>query len=58
MVFEEKELDEGVLTGAVSELLADGERLAMMGKNIGGFAVRNTNELIYNGVRKLVDQKK
>lgn len=58
VVFEEKELDEGVLTGAVSELLADGERLAMMGKNIGGFAVRNTNELIYNGVRKLVDQKK
>ena len=58
VVFEEKELEEGVLTGAVSELLADGERLAMMGKNIGGFAVRNTNELIYNGVRKLVDQKK
>ena len=29
-----------------------------MKKNIGGFAVDNTNELIYNGVKELVENKK
>lgn len=57
VVFEEKNLDEGVLAKAVEELLGNDEKLRDMKENIGCFAVENTNELIYKGVRKLVDNK-
>ncbi len=57
VVFEEKNLDEGVLAKAVEELLSNDEKLRDMKENIGCFAVENTNELIYKGVRKLVDNK-
>lgn len=58
VVYEEKNLDEGVLSKAVEELLGNDRKLREMQENIGSFAVENTNELIYNGVRKLVDNKK
>lgn len=58
VVFEEKELSEGVLSKAVEELIFDDKKLALMKKNIAEFAVMNTNELIYDGVRKLVENKK
>ncbi|MBR5322630.1 MAG: undecaprenyldiphospho-muramoylpentapeptide beta-N-acetylglucosaminyltransferase [Clostridia bacterium] len=57
VVYEEKNLDEGVLSKAVEELLDNDKKLRDMQENIGGFAVENTNELIYNGVRRLVDNK-
>ena len=58
VVYEEKNLDEGVLSKAVEALLGNDEKLHEMQENIANFAVENTNELIYNGVRKLVDNKK
>jgi len=58
VVFEEKDLDEGVMVKAIEDLIFDEKRLAEMKKNIGTFAVENTNELIYNGVKQLVETKK
>ena len=58
LVFEEKNLSKGVLSEAVRDLIFDDEKLESMKKNIAEFAIENTNELIYNGVRKLVDAKK
>ncbi len=57
LVFEEKDLEKGVLASAVEKIIFDDEKLADMRKNIGGFAVDNTNEIIYNGVKKLIDEK-
>lgn len=57
LVYEEKELSEGVMVKAVESLIFDDEKLRKMGENIGGFAVENTNELIYAGVKKLVEEK-
>ncbi len=58
VVFEEKDLHSGVLTKAVEELIYNEEKLQSMKKNIASFAVMNTNELIYNGVKELVENKK
>ena len=58
VVFEEKELSESVLSNAVEKLLNDDKKLFEMQKNIASFAVSNANELIYCGVRKLVDKNK
>jgi len=58
VVFEEKELSESVLSNAVEKLLNDDKKLFEMQKNIASFAVSNANELIYSGVRKLVDKNK
>ncbi len=58
VVFEEKELSKGVLSKAVSELLADDKKLLEMQNNISSFAVANANELIYGGVRKLVENNR
>ena len=57
VVFEEKDLAEGVLVAAVRDLIFDDKKLADMQKNIKGFAVENTNTLIYEGVKKLVEEK-
>lgn len=57
VVFEEKDLAEGVLVSAVRDLIFDDNKLADMQKNIKGFAVENTNTLIYEGVKKLVEEK-
>jgi len=56
VVFEEKDLAEGVLVSAVRDLIFDDNKLADMQKNIKGFA-ENTNTLIYEGVKKLVEEK-
>ena len=58
LVFEEKDLSEGVLSSAVEKLIFDDEKLEEMKKNIALFAVDNTNKLIYDGVKKLVENKK
>ena len=58
VVFEEKELSKGVLSDAVDKLLSDDKKLLEMQKNISSFAVSNANELIYGGVRNLVDKKR
>ena len=58
LVFEEKELSEGVISSAVEKLITDDEKLEEMKKNIASFAVGNTNSLIYDGVKKLVESKK
>ena len=58
VVFEEKELDGGVLAKTVESLIYDESRLAEMSRNVGGFAVEDTNRLIYEGVKKLIKDKK
>ncbi|MBR5315058.1 MAG: undecaprenyldiphospho-muramoylpentapeptide beta-N-acetylglucosaminyltransferase [Clostridia bacterium] len=58
VVFEEKELAEGVLVNAVEKLIYDDEKLNAMKENIASFAVEDTNRLIYEGVKKLVENKK
>lgn len=58
VVFEEKELSEGVLTNAVEKLIYDDKKLSSMKENIASFAVEDTNRLIYEGVKKLVENKK
>ncbi len=58
VVFEEKDLSKGVLTKAVENLIYDDKRLNQMKKNIAEFAVENTNELIYEGIKKLTNKKK
>lgn len=58
LVFEEKDLSEGVLVKAVSDLINDEDRLSEMRKNIGDFAVENTNQLIYDGIKELIKNKR
>lgn len=58
VVFEEKDLHDGVLTEAVEKLIYDDEKLNAMKENIASFAVEDTNRLIYEGVKKLVENKK
>ena len=58
LVFEEKNLSEGVLSSAVEKLIFDDEKMAEMQKNIASFAVQNTNTLIYNGIKELVANKR
>ncbi len=57
VVFEEKDLADGVMVNAVQSLIYDDMRLREMKKNISGFAVENTNKLIYEGVKALVEKK-
>ena len=56
LVFEEKNLTDGVLTSAVEKLIFDDRKLSEMQKNVRSFAVENTNALIYDGVKKLVER--
>lgn len=58
VVVEEKNLSNGVLSRIVEELIYNEEKLESMKKNISEFVVENTNELIYNGVKELVENKK
>ena len=58
VVFEEKDLSKGVLIKAVENLIYDDKRLDQMKNNIAEFAVENTNELIYEGIKKLTNKKK
>lgn len=58
LVFEEKELNDNVLTSAIESLIYDEEKLTRMGKNIKEFAVKDTNMLIYEGIKKLIASKK
>ncbi|MCQ2456456.1 MAG: undecaprenyldiphospho-muramoylpentapeptide beta-N-acetylglucosaminyltransferase [Clostridia bacterium] len=62
LVFEEKELTDGAskLISAVEELLSpEGEeRRRVMGEKIRSFAVEDSNRLIYEDVRALVDSRK
>ena len=58
LVFEEKDLDEGVLEKAVSQLIYDENRLEEMKKNVSTFAIEDANGLIYNGVKELIEKKK
>lgn len=58
VVFEEKELHGDVLVCAVKELLEDESRMKKMKENIRTFAVENTNELIYNGIKELTEKNK
>jgi UDP-N-acetylglucosamine--N-acetylmuramyl-(pentapeptide) pyrophosphoryl-undecaprenol N-acetylglucosamine transferase len=57
VVFEEKNLKEGLLSAEIERLLADDKKLFEMRENISFFAVADANELIYQGVRALVDKK-
>ncbi len=57
LVFEEKKLDECVLSDAVEKLFNDSRKLNSMRKNIKSFAVKNTNDLIYDGIIELIDKK-
>ena len=42
----------------VEKLIFDDEKMAQMQNNIATFAVQDTNTLIYNGVKKLVENKR
>ena len=58
IVFEEKDLKEDSIIKAVEELIFDDRKLKNMGNNISSFAVDNANKIIYDGVKKLVENKK
>ena len=58
IVYEEKDLTENTLTKAVESIIFDEKKLEEMRKNIGDFAVMNTNELIYNGIKELIKNKR
>jgi len=58
VVFEEKDLGEGVLSDSVEKLIFDEEKLDSMRKNVRSFAVENANKLIYDGICELVDKKR
>ena len=58
IVFEEKDLKEDSIIKAVEELIFDDEKLRKMGENISLFAIDNANKIIYDGVKKLIENKK
>ncbi len=58
IVFEEKELVGGVLTEALSGLIADGEKQAEMRENIKAFALADANRSIYFDVCELAKSSK
>lgn len=58
LVFEEKDLGEGVLEKAVSSLIYDENKLEEMKNNISFFAIEDANGLIYSGVKELIEKKK
>ena len=57
LLFEEKELSDGVLTGAIGELLSDPGRRAAMEENIRKFALPDANRDIYLDLMKLASKK-
>ncbi|MBO5219035.1 MAG: undecaprenyldiphospho-muramoylpentapeptide beta-N-acetylglucosaminyltransferase [Clostridia bacterium] len=58
LLFEEKELTEGKLTGALAALLADDAKRAAMENNVKAFALTDANRSIYFDLLRLVDEKK
>ncbi|MBQ2706651.1 MAG: undecaprenyldiphospho-muramoylpentapeptide beta-N-acetylglucosaminyltransferase, partial [Clostridia bacterium] len=58
LLFEEKELTEGRLTGALAALLADDAKRADMENNVKAFALTDANRSIYFDLLRLVDEKK
>lgn len=58
LLFEEKELTEGRLTGALAALLADDAKRAAMENNVKAFALTDANRSIYFDLLRLVDEKK
>lgn len=58
LLFEEKELTEGKLTGALAALLADDAKRADMENNVKAFALTDANRSIYFDLLRLVDEKR
>lgn len=58
LLFEEKELTEGVITNALGDLICDFEKRRDMSNNIRKFALPNANRDIYDDLMKLSDTKK
>ncbi len=54
LVFEEKDLKDGVLTEAVSSLIGDREKLRVMSESIGELSVNQSSERIYEEITKLL----
>ena len=57
LLIEEKDLKEGVLAQAVSELLADEQRLKRMSEAMSSMAMKNAGEKIYNLLISLVKKE-
>ncbi len=57
LVFAESELEDGILTDAVKQLIPDRKRLRDMSESIASFAVRDCADILYSELRGLVDQK-
>ena len=58
LLFEEKELTDGKLTGALAALLGDDAKRAAMEKNVKAFALTDANRSIYFDLLRLVNEKK
>ena len=58
LLFEEKELTGGVISGALAALLSDGERRKSMSDNIAAFALPGANRSIYFDLCDLVRTSK
>ena len=58
LLFEEKDLDGGVLTEAISGLIENPKRREEMAENIGKFALPNANREIFDDLMILAGQKK
>lgn len=57
VVFREDELRDGVLTGAVSSLMSDRQRLKNMSESIEKFAVSDCADIIYKKIKDLINDK-
>lgn len=56
-LIDESDLNDGVLSSTVEELILDREKCRIMGENFGKFAIKNANELIYSEILHLVNSK-
>ena len=58
VMIEQKDLDGHILADTVKKLLDDREYQRILSENFMKFAVSNTNSLIYNEIKELVNSKK
>ena len=54
ILLEEKDLQDGVLSAKIDEVINDNEKLMIMKKNLAEFKVNDSATIIYNNLKKLM----
>ncbi len=58
IMVEESQLSDGFLAESVDKILSDRQERKIISENFGNFAIKNSNILIYNEIKELVNSKK